>query len=153
MPCGRRHWLTPFLGGQYHWLSPLCAAWHPGCSAPGQMQAVGGLCLCPGISQCRAAEQINLLPQSLLPPGNLSLMSKPLWLGLQEALMLQSFALFLHSPHLLSCPRSEEGLPRPEQQKYPRACHQLCPWWRPSSGEPFWLGRKLNSMHPRDPPK
>lgn len=61
-------------------------------------------------------------------------MSKLLWLGLPEALILQFFALFLHSPVYLPCPSPEEGLPRPEQQKCLRLTTSCARGRGPTSG-------------------
>lgn len=101
----------PPLGGPHHWPSPLCPACHPGRPAPGQqMQAVGGLCLCPGISHCRAAEQINLLSQSLLPPGSLFVLDVQTALagasGGFDATVLRPFSPF---PPFTSLPKTRGG--------------------------------------------
>lgn len=84
----------------------------------------GRLRPCPGLSLCRVTEQINLLPQSLLPSGSLSLMSRQLWLGLLEALILWSFPLFFPISPIPSPPKPRGGTAKTRAAEVPRACHQ-----------------------------
>ena len=148
MPRGRRHH-SHHLGGHYHWLpallSPLHPAWQLGSPAPGQMRTGEG-------SACvLATGPTNVLPRSLLPSGSLLVLGVQTALaGLLEAWMQQSHPLFFPFPPLTSPQKPEGGAAQARAAGMPWACHQLCPWWGPSSGirsdsEQSWLGRTLLS--------